>query len=252
MADAPPYSDAPVPDAPPEPTPPVLPGRRRWVPWAVGGAVVLAAVVAGVVVFGGGDDDGPDSTVPGSVTLPEPAAGGLNAGGAELVQLLAVGRSGTYHATYAIRGGDLGGESSIEVWRDGDRVRQDTVLRTDDGTEVQTAGIRVDDSTISCTKRGDEPWSCGEAETDGSETNDLFGSVEAQLEGVDVTARDDEVDGRAARCFDFVTVDGAGSACLTPEGVPLVFSAGDASIELVELDDTVPSEVFTPPAEPGG
>lgn len=220
---------------------------RRLLGWAV---VVLAVlmVVAAVLTNVLDDDDEEDGgTVPSSITLPEPAAAGLDAGGAELVGLLAAGRDRTYHARYSVTGPDVGGDSSLEVWQDDERLRTDTELRTPEGASVHTAGFRLADGTVSCVQRDAEAWACSTAEpTPGG--GDVFGTVEEQVKGASVTARDDSIDGRQARCFDFESADGPVTTCLSADGVPVLLSGGGSEIRLVELDDDVPDSVFTPPA----
>jgi hypothetical protein len=66
-----PLADGPLPLAlrPRPPTPalveaaPPAPARRRWVPWAVGGAAVAAGVVLTALLLSGGDKAGPNGTL---------------------------------------------------------------------------------------------------------------------------------------------------------------------------------------------
>lgn len=219
---------------------------------AVAGAVLAIAITAlvAVVVVRGGDDD-PDRPLPSDISVPEAdPSSGLDDAGSELVALLEAGRQGRHHARYELSGDELEGESTIEVWRDGDRVRQETELRTADGEVARTAAVTTGDTTVACSRVGEEPWSCAEAETETAEdsSGDVFGTVEQQLRGVEVAASDDEVAGRQVRCFEFSATDGAGRACVTPDGVPVLVSIGSSEIRLAALDDDVPGDVFTPPA----
>ena len=216
-----------------------------------GAALALAIGVLVVVVVQWGGDDDPDRPLPSDISVreAEPSAG-LDDGGAELVALLEAGRQGRHHARYELAGDELEGESTIEVWRDGDRVRQDTELRTADGEVARTAAVTTGGTTVACSRVGEEPWACAEAESEtaADSPGEVFGTVEQQLRGVDVSASDDEVDGRQVRCFEFSATDGEGRACVTPDGVPVLVSIGTSEIRLAALDDDVPGDVFTPPA----
>lgn len=238
--------DLPVGDAadPPPGEPPPAVGPRRW-PWALVGVALVVAAVVGIRLLDGDDDDaGP--TAPSEVTLPDATGNELDPTGAELVALLEAGRGETYHATYELAAPELDVASTVEVWRADGQVRQDTFLEARDGTRVHTAAFQRAGSTISCVQRGDEPWSCAEAETPAS--NDLFGTVADQLGGTRVRARDDEIDGRDVRCFDFETPEGEGTTCVTGAGIPVLLALAGSEIRLATLDDDVPGDTFTPPA----
>jgi hypothetical protein len=240
MTDAPPATD-------PDPTPK---RRSRWI--LPLGAVVLVAggVVAYLILTD--DDDEPSSSPPVTSELPDPFEGASDPDAVELGELLDAGSAATYHARYLLAGGSTDAPApdvELEVWRDGERLRQDTSTEVE-GQAVQTASFVDDGRIVLCSRSGELDWSCAESAPSGTEQDGVIGSVLDQLAGSDLTPRDDEIDGRAVRCFAFTSADGDGDVCVTPEGVPARVHLGGAGIELSELDDDVPGDVFDPPAEP--
>jgi hypothetical protein len=213
---------------------------------------VIVAVGLVVLLVGGGDDDGDDDTdssLPAG-SLPPPIEGELSVGAQELVALLDRGAEGTYHAVYAVEGvdADQAGTDRIEVWRDGDRSRRDAHIVVE-GSTADTVGIVDGDDAVACQRNGEDPFTCEEAETPEAVDSGVVGSIRSQLTGADVQPRDDEIDGREVRCFAFSTDDGPAEVCATAEGVVVRLGTDSNSLRLTELDDDVPDDVFTPPAE---
>ncbi|HEY9556629.1 MAG TPA: hypothetical protein VIR58_07835 [Acidimicrobiales bacterium] len=223
--------------------------RRRLIWIVLAAAAAVAVVVVAVVALG---DDGEDPAPPPVTSaLPDPLEGAEDPDTAELAQLLEQGRAGTYHATYSTSGSLEGAPAAgvgLEVWRDGERLRQDSVATTE-GQEVRTSSFLRATDVVVCSQIPGQDWACS---TSSRPANDdgVFGSVTEQLAGSSVTAREAEVDGRAVRCFAFDGPSGTGELCVTPEGVPASIEAGGMEIFLAGLDADVPDEVFELPAEP--
>lgn len=241
---------APSPEEAPAPTA----SRRKLL------AVVAAVGVAVLAVAGWWllirDDSPTEANLPeaeeGSVgTIPPAASAAPDAEASTLLELLEAGRDLTFHATYEVTGDPelLGGELTIEVWRKDGRIRQDSTL-VRPNTTVRTAGLVLGDDTFTCSQRDSEPWSCSSAPDPGTNEDGVFGSVAAELDGVDVTESTDTISGRDARCFSFPTGDGAGMLCLTPDGLPLKLSANGQELVLAEVESSVDDAVFEPPAQP--
>src|ERR1700704_2988686 len=110
-------------------------------------AVVVVGVGIGVSRLSA---DGPHAAAAASSSSPIPVSGKLDAGGQELAALLAHGRAGTSHATYAVTkpAGEPG--ENLEVWRARTRTREDTVTSGDG--RVHTVGIRDGRRQIACRK----------------------------------------------------------------------------------------------------
>lgn len=230
--------------------------RRRW--RLLGGvAVVLVAVAVGTLVLLGGDDDDGDAGdetagASNAPTAPPPVGEQLDAEGAELLDLLAAGSARTYHATYTASGDPavIGSEFSLEVWHHDGQARQDARQVGESGT-VETAGFFLADRVeVSCQRidRGD--WTCAEQRAvDEATAYGVLGSVARELEGADVTVTEEEVTGRPARCFAVAAADGEVTVCVSTDGIPLRRTGGGVELLLSELDEDVPDDIFTPPAE---
>jgi hypothetical protein len=220
--------------------------RPRWLVPAMAAVALLAALVVGLGLFGGDDP----AAEPQLSSLPDAPRGVGDEAARELLDLLEAGRALTFHAVYETSSTDpeAPGAVTVEIWRDGGRVRQDSVVEAA-GQRVHTAAIREPDGTVtSCLQRDGEAWSCGAA--GGAPEGDLFGSVTAQLEGATVTVTDERIGDLAVRCFTIVDAvsQSASELCLTPDGIPVRISAGEeAVLDMTSLERQVDSAVFTPP-----
>ncbi len=203
---------------------------RRWLLLLL---VAVAAFVAAFVVTSQGEDDEPDRR-----ELDLDALDALSVTARELVALADQGSQVTHHALYEQQPGGL----ALEVWSDGTRVREETIL--DDGEHRLL--IRTPDEAADCVEEEDA-WAC--TETDA--VTGVQGRVEqltADLAGAEVTAREEEVADLAVRCFDVtVAVDETLEICLTREGVLARLAARDERLELVRLDDDVDDDDFEVP-----
>lgn len=221
------------------------PGRGRVIAIGAVGAAVVVAVVA-FLVFGGDDDDASDSATPTSTPVPADLGPTLDAEGTELDDLLAAAQELEYHATYRTVGGDQ--DVTLDLWRKGGVVRQDSRIETDAGTADTSSFLLDDGRSVTCTRRDDDPWTCSEALSETS-PDGIFGSVLDQLGGQDVEVVEETIDGRDARCFRFGATDGAGEMCVTEEGIPARALVGETGLELESLERDVDDDVFEPPAE---
>ncbi len=168
----------------------------------------------------------------------------------ELIALLERGQEGRHHATYAVQGDPAvtGGDVEVEEWRDSGRVRRDTRTTTEAG-QAETAGIVDGDEVVSCQRIDEGEWSCQLVDAPELVDGDLVGSIRGQLVGATVVITEEEIDGREVRCFAFDTVDGEAELCVTDEGVVVRLGVADTVLTLTDLDDDVPGDIFTPPAE---
>lgn len=138
----------------------------------------------------------------------------------------------------------------IEVWRKEDFARQDT--EASDGTKrVRSAVFQLPVGNVACQRSGEEPWTCSKLPPGAPTPDQILSRVTGELEGRNVTARDDTIAGRKVRCFTVAaTTEGQEEmeVCATFEGVPVLLAAGGARLELVELTEEADQAVFTPPA----
>ncbi len=224
--------------------------NRRVIALVVLGAIVAGGVAGGLVVAltGGGDGDSRRSPPADTSTVD---ATDVDPEGRELLALLGRGRTLTFHARYEGRAPERPAESLvIEVWRKGDLARQDTEA-SNGTTVVRSSVFQLPVGNIACQRSGEEPWRCSKLPPGAPSPDQILARVTGELEGRDVTARDDTVDGRAVRCFH---VAGAGEGeqemdvCATRDGVPVLIGAAGARLEMVQLDDEVDDATFTPPA----
>jgi hypothetical protein len=220
--------------------------------------VAVAIVVAAVAVwwFAIRDDGDEGSHLPKATgteqTIPPPAKGVPDREAAALDELLAKGRDRTFHATYRASGDPetIGGELTVELWRKGGKVRQDTTtVRA--GQTIRTAGFVLDGKTTTCSKADALPWSCSPQPDPGTDEYGVFGSTAAQLQGQDVQEEAGKVGDRDARCFTYGTADGTGRLCVSEDGIPLLLAGNGQELTLTGLEESVDDGVFQPPATPG-
>ncbi|MEY2570709.1 MAG: hypothetical protein QOE63_1059 [Acidimicrobiaceae bacterium] len=224
---------------------------------------VLALLVGVALVGLGGwalfirDDAKPSGTIPNAsasdgaaATIPPVAAGTTDTEAAQLLALLAKGRTATFHATYTVTDpANPGATQSIEVWRHNGNIRQDTVVKSDSGTS-HTAGYIVNGHAASCLQQDDGAWACSQLPDPGADVDGIFGSVASQLQGVDVTVTDETVGGHKASCFSFPASDGTGTLCVTPDGIQVKLAGNGQDITIADLASSVDDAVFVTPAEP--
>lgn len=251
--------------------------RRRILAGVAAVALVLVGVVVGLVLGGDdgddgdgddvvasdettttGDDDGDDGAPPrptavGETTSTTGAVQGPVAAtpqGRELIALIDAGQAASYAASYRTTdASNQLGTVQVEVWRDGDRVRQDARVQVD-GREVETAAFIDGEAVRVCQRAAADPgWQC--QDVDRAQVPDVDGRIRtAVTELADRTSggTDATIAGQPSRCYSVIDEnDDPVELCVTLTGVPARFVAGDSSIELLSYGDGVPAEVFTPP-----
>jgi hypothetical protein len=219
----------------------------------VAGAVVtlLIAATAGAVgsAIAGNDDSPPTSVLP-VTTLP------LDVGGRELAGLLSTAEGAVYHARYESVTDD---SVVFETWHSPPNVRYDTAALDEGGQVVRTRVLLGSQGQIRCEEEDAAAgaWQC-ERVAAGSSVPDPVASIRDRLPGAEVEGRDDNVDGRPARCFVVANAISGGDVdqidvCVTPEtGIPVRITSDSAELRLVRLDDIVPADTFTPPGDVSG
>jgi hypothetical protein len=206
----------------------------------IGVVVAFIAAVAGVQIFGGDEPATEEATTT--------TTGPLEGAAAELAGLLELRQSQTYHARYE----GQSGESStvvIETWQDGSgQVRQDQVLRSgDEGAHL--ISLVADGREVRCTQIATDEWTCRRAATGELSGADPVAAVRARLAAGEVTARNVDIDGQPARCFELTGQGETSELCVRIEtGIPVRISGGSTELRLVVLEDAVDPSVFTPPA----
>jgi hypothetical protein len=227
------------------------------------GVVGLIAVTSGALSLTllDDDDDAPDAqtttttSLPGSddeetTTSTSPASiEELQGDARELAELLAEGRSRTYHATYeGSSSGASAGSIALESWAKDGRFRQDVAFEVG-GISVQRSTFVLDDRGVSCQRSGEEPWTCNDLpRSDVQGADPLTGGTLAQLRDAAVGEVVRDVAGRRARCFTVSFDAQTTEMCVSEEGIPLQVRAADAELVVGTLEDQVDDDVFTPPA----
>jgi hypothetical protein len=206
----------------------------------IGVVVAFIAAIAGVQILG--------SDEPATENATTTTAGSLEGAAAELAELLELRQTQTYHARYE----GQSGESStvvIETWQDGaGDVRQDQVLRSGDQA-AHLVSLVADGEEIRCTQIATDEWDCRRAATGELSGADPLAAVRARLAEGEVTARNVDVDGQPARCFELTAQGETSELCVRAEtGIPVRIGGGTTELRLVVLEDTVDPSVFEPPA----
>lgn len=202
------------------------------------GVLLITGAIAAVVMLRARDTPSPGR---GRPLIQAPV--GVSPEGQELLRLLAVGRSRPLHARYSISDG-----ARLELWRSGDRYRQDTEIRGPDGVLERSVSIHRPEGDVTCRRSGDGAWTCRRAAAPPAPE----AAVVSELEGRSVTARDASIAGAAARCFTVSGSDQSAELCLDSRGTLLVLATGDARLELEDADESVAPRVFEPPAPVSG
>lgn len=207
-------------------------------------AVIGIATLAGVVGAVRGDPAvrvSTTTTLPPTTTTAVPAAT-LGKVGAELDALVASGRRSKYHAIYSVSDPALeeGLEQTVELWREDDNFRFDTIERVPNGTK-----------RIIAIANGDRLRSC--VLVDGTQTCKVTNVPPADLPGAFIqalvtatpkpvlTERADDVAGFRARCF---AAKDLGELCLTTDGVMLRLLLQGATVQATRLESEVPASTF--------
>ena len=198
-------------------------------------------------------DDGATTTttaVPGEPREPL-SLEGLEGPARELVELLRAGASQTFYGRWesdAMRGDEP--QVEMEIWNSPPKVRRDNVLRSE-ASEVHTSEYDTGGDVIIRCARLDTDWRCAPSpyEEGTPVPGDLsLGAIGEDIGSRQVTVRDADVDGRAARCFTVAEDDGTFDLCVSAaDGIPLLIDSPDAELRLVVLEREVDDAAFTPP-----
>lgn len=196
------------------------------------------------------------TTAPATTTTLNPAT--LSPVGQELYALIQTGRAGKYHARYALTGSGVpptATAATLEVWRDGGRVRQETRLEQPSGAS-HTINIGGPEGTISCNEQPGITLACQQVSKDPLKPDDDF--LAAITDRLSPTAtidvRDDTIGSAAVRCYVVNAADATNKAevCLDAAGVPLRLDSGGLNAVLDARDDAVDPSLFLPPAPVSG
>jgi hypothetical protein len=223
----------------------VPPARRQKVALLVliggMGALAMAGAIGAVV-----DDPpvrrGTTTTVP-TTTTTIPKAAEFGDPGRELDVLTEAGRHVDHHAVYSVVDPELpeGLVQTVEIWRKGDQFRSDVVERTGAGTRRQTY-ISGGPVLRKCLTDFESVQTC---ETVSAVPNDLptafVRALKEAEEGPELAARDDDVAGFVARCFE---AEDVGELCVAQDGVMLRLKLQGATVELTRVEDVVPEAAF--------
>jgi hypothetical protein len=231
------------------------PRDRRSRSRLIAGFIVVGLVAAGAGVLSFRPDDDPidtaftSPTTAATTVTTEPVE--LTGDAEELAGLLSLREATRYHARYEAT--SAGGENvTIETWQDPPQARQDSEV-TSGGQVVRTRVLVDDASQIQCVALAAEEWQCRQAAA-GETASDPIVAMQQRLGEGTVSARDDIVDDRAVRCFTLAATEDDGSVseaelCALPaSGIPVRVISGGSTLRLVELDETIPADVFEPPA----
>ncbi|MGH9274749.1 MAG: hypothetical protein ACRDZU_08895 [Acidimicrobiales bacterium] len=211
--------------------------------------LVGGAIVGAIAILSGDDDDDASSADATSTTTTVP----LSKDAEDLLSRLERGRSAQVHVRLASGAGALGGGTvTVDIWRDGDLVRQDVLLEGPEG-RTEVSAFQLADGNVICQRaEADGPWTCQRSVSVATENGDPAGLIEAaaaNLQGADVTATDEEIVGTAVRCYAIVRPDGESSLCVTEDGVPMRLGTQGQVLTATAVEREVSADVFTPPAD---
>ncbi len=214
--------------------------------------VLLVAAIGGATYFllSDDDDDGPTASSPdgSSTTTTEPLTGDAE----DLLTRLERGRDDPVHVRLESDGAAGEDSATVEIWRDGDLVRQDVLLDGPSGRS-EVSSFQLADGNVICQRpTADGQWVCERAVSVGTESGTPSGLIEAvaaNLQGADVAATDDEIDGTAVRCYSIDRADDTTTLCLTEDGVPMRLLAEALELTATTVEREIARDVFTPPAE---
>ena len=210
-------------------------------------ALLIGAIVVGTIATLSGDDD--EAAAVDSTTTTTKA---LSGDAQDLMSRLERGRETAVHVRLASAEGAVAGSLSVEIWRDGDLVRQDVVIDAS-GSHTEVSAFQLADGNVICQRTAaDAAWDCQRAVSVATESGDPVGLIEAvaaNLQDADVSATDDDINGTAVRCYAIDRSEGASSLCLTADGVPMRLTTQGQELTATSVDQDVRAEVFTPPGE---
>jgi hypothetical protein len=213
-------------------------------------ALVVAGILAGIVigVIVSNDDGGDDRATTSTTSTSAPA---LHRDARELLAALDTGRRATFHAHYdVVPAGDEGKSQSIEieVWRNADRVRQDTI--TSGGTQDgRVAAFFLGDEVTACNEPVGGSWTCRPAARGQQSGPDaLLSELTDQLAGISVRATDDTVAGIPSRCYLLEIPLDAAKVCVRADGVPTLIASNSQQMVVTTIEDAVPDSTFELPA----
>lgn len=207
-------------------------------------AVILAATVAGVLGAIKGDPvvrTATTTTEPPTTTTAVPAAT-LGPSGKDLDELTAMGRRTEYHAIYSVVDPELpeGLEQTVELWREGDRFRFDTIERASNGTR-RIVAIASGSDLRSC-ETVDGVQTCKVTQVPPADLPAAFvrSLVTAKVKPK-LTTREDDIAGFQAKCF---AAKDIGELCLTTDGVMLRLVLQGATVQATRIEPDVPAAAF--------
>lgn len=181
------------------------------------------------------------TTEPPTTTTAVPAAtlGGV---GKDLDELTETGRHTEYHAIYSVADPELpeGLVQTVELWREGDQFRFDTIERASNGTR-RIIAIASGSNLRSCeTVNGVQ--TCKVTAVPPADLPAAFvRSLVTATKKPKLTSRDDDIAGFQAKCF---AADDIGELCLTTDGVMLRLVLQGATVQATRIEPDVPDSAF--------
>ena len=213
-------------------------------------AVIIAgSVAAGVAVIVvltialSGDGDGSSGEDAGPATSVQPS---LTGAAQELTRLLEAGTKLGFDGRYTVSGN--GPPGTLRLWSRPPLLRVDT--ESGSGAQLRrSAQFSLPSGGVACSRQADGPWTCQSQPGLPIRTGLVPEAFVTQLSRTSVEERRGRVGDREARCFALEGSSGPAEVCVTPEGIPLRFQALSTTVELVQLDQSLPPpEIFEPPA----
>jgi len=210
--------------------------------------LLLGGAAVGALVSLSADDDddrvGPATTT----TTTQP----VSDTGQELLDRLAAGRDLTLHLRFVDEEAAADeGTVTVELWRDGDRVRQDVIL-TAPGARTEISAFELPTGNVLCQRASESEWQCERSVSLATEAGEPAGLIEAaaaDLAGAEVVATDEVISGEEARCYAIEADSGGSTLCVTEEGVPLRLAVQGSELTASVVERTVDGDVFDLPAE---
>jgi hypothetical protein len=110
--------------------------------------------------------------------------------------------------------------------------------------------LDLTDRVVLCQQPPGGEYSCGlVSEDQATAFEELRANLLDDLGDQEVVVEEDEIDGRAVRCFAIAVATG-GEICATDEGLLVRIASPEGSFELLDAEMEVDDAVFTPPATP--